>query len=150
MPLLARTCMCTPSESTRSSHVIFTHFSPTDSPNLSLPLHTACSWARRERRKEEFAVWWMFSKMETTKKRDGPSTLRDGRRLWLLKGSWGGPDTDVGGLLHIPRWAFFFLSKVMKTVHSFNIEHNTDRMKMHRYPCLTAMLVTSHHSRSCE
>lgn len=46
--------------------------------------------------------------------------------------------------------AFFFLSKVMKTVHSFNIEHNTDRMKMHRYPCLTAMLVTSHHSRSCD
>lgn len=126
-------CVC---ESTWSSHVIFTHFSPTDSPNLSLPLHTARSRARRKRPKGRVCgLMNVFQNGSHTKKRDGPSTLRDGRRLWLVKGSWGGPDADVGELLHIPRWAvclsFFFPKYWKQTTH---VKLNTT---LTRWKCIT-------------
>lgn len=50
-------------------------------------------------KREEFAVWWTFSKTEVTKKRDGPSAGRDGRRPPLVTASGGrAGDAGVGEL----------------------------------------------------
>lgn len=123
-------CVC---KSMRSSHVIFTHFFPTDSPNLSLPLHASS-------RALKGSVCSLMNVFQNGSHREEGRALDAARR-----------EASVRELLHIPRWALWlcgFLSKVLKTDPSCNIKHNADGMKMHHYPCVTTTPVTSHHNRS--